>query len=82
MKNVKASSLIITLLLIILSGAAIFAIYRVPESNPLSQEIESVSGLTEDGTEAKADESAKISELAEKIAADEDSLSVEMLTYC
>ncbi|NLO46261.1 MAG: CapA family protein [Clostridiales bacterium] len=82
MKNVKASSLIITLLLIILSGAAIFAIYRVPESNPLSQEIESVSGLTEDGTEAKADESTKISELAEKIAADEDSLSVEMLTYC
>ncbi len=82
MKNVKASSLVVTILLIALCGAAIFAIHRVPESNPLSAEAESISDVSADTTRTPPADSAKIAGLAEKIADKDDSLSVELLTYC
>lgn len=82
MKNVKASSLLITILLIVLCGAAIFAINRVPESNPLSDEPGSITDVSENGTDASPQDDAKIAELAEKIAAKDNSLSDELLTYC
>lgn len=82
MKNVKASSLLVTILLIALCGAAIYAINRVPESNPLSEEPGSITGVSENVTDASPRDDTEIAALAEKIAAKDGSLSVELLAYC